>query len=240
MRSWIATILFIVVTIVLSIVSVPAAVIDRSGRSYLALARAWSRSFLWLYGIRIVTQGEQLVSGLPTVYVSNHSSYVDIPVILASIQDDIRLMLRDSLTRIPIWGWALKVSPFLIISRENAARAKATLDNATATIRKGASVLLFPEGTRTSTGALQPFKRGAFKIALESCARVVPVYLDGAFDVLPRTEKLPRTNRTIHVHIGAAITLPSSHGRVAELELMQTAEAAMHALADASAQHSTA
>jgi 1-acyl-sn-glycerol-3-phosphate acyltransferase len=228
MRSWIATIFFLIVTILLSIVSIPAAAFDRSGRSYLWLARFWSKSFLLLYGIKVKVSGAANIRrGIPTVYIANHSSYTDIPVILAHVPDDIRLILRDSLTRIPIWGWALKVSPFLVMSRESAAKAKAALDKATQTIHNGAAVLLFPEGTRTSDGTMQEFKRGAFKLALESEAVVVPIVLKGTYEVLPRTGSLPKTGRSVELSIGIPIALPSERGRAAELALMHQAEAQM-------------
>ncbi len=231
MRSSIATVLFLIVTIILSIISIPAALLDRSGRSYLWLARVWSKSFLFLYGIKVTVSGaDRIRRGIPTVYVANHSSYADIPVILATVPDDIRLMLRDSLTRIPIWGWALLVSPFLILSRESAAKAKAALDKATRTIHNGAAVLLFPEGTRTHDGNIQPFKRGAFKIALDSEAVIVPIVLKGTFEVLPRSSRLPKSGTSVEVSIGTAIQLPEGRGRNIEIELMKQTEEAMRAM----------
>lgn len=235
MRSILATIAFVIVTIIFSIVSVPAAVIDRSGRSYLWLARTWSKIFLWLYGIHIYVHGlKNLSLNKNYVYIANHSSYTDIPVLLAAIPDNIRLILRHSLTRVPIWGWALLVSPFLIIDRSSASKAKQTIDKAISTIRNGASVILFPEGTRTSDGNIQSFKRGAFKLAYDSATPIIPIALRGTFDVLPRQEKLPRTNKTVTVNIGAPLTVDQTivGDRQRELDLMARAETAVRALLD--------
>ncbi len=227
MRSLIATVVFLIISVFVSIVSIPAAVFDRSGRTYLKLARFWSRLFLILYGIKVTVTGTQNVKhGVPTVYVSNHSSYVDVPAVIASVPDDIRLIFRDSLLRIPIWGWALRYSPFLMVSRENASKAKSTFDNATSTIRRGTAVLLFPEGTRSSDGRMQSFKRGAFKIALDSEAVVVPIAIKGTFEILPRSKRIPKSGR-VSILIGKPIPLPLERGRAAELELMRRTEEAM-------------
>lgn len=226
-RQILATVLFVLVTIVLSILSVPAALLDRSGRAYLWLARTWSKIFLWLYGIKLDIQGlPNIAEGGHYVVVANHSSYTDIPVVLAALPIDIRIMLRHELTRVPIWGWALIVSPFLIVDRSNAAKARETLTTATTTIRNGASVLLFPEGTRTHDGKLQEFKRGAFKIAFESETTILPVALVGTYDILPRSEQLPRSG-TVTLRIGQPITFsldPERGVREQELGLMREAE----------------
>jgi 1-acyl-sn-glycerol-3-phosphate acyltransferase len=233
-RSIIATILFVLVTIVLSILSVPAALLDRSGRSYLWLARIWSKSFLALYGIQVSVEGlEKVKPHEHYVFVSNHASYTDIPVVLASIPAQIRIILRHELTRVPIWGWALLTSPFLIVDRSNASKARETLAKAAETIRNGASVLLFPEGTRTHDGKLQEFKRGAFKLAFDSQTTILPIALDGTYQALPRHEKLPRAGSHVIVRVGEPIPFApdaSRSTREQELELMRRSEEQVRAL----------
>lgn len=230
MRSVIATIVFLVVTLVASVLTVPLALLDRSGRSYLWGARIWAKSFLILYGIQVKREGlRHIHKHEHYVFAANHSSYVDIPVILACIPHNIRLVLRSSLTRIPIWGWALLVSPFIVINRSSPAKSKRTLADAVKKIHAGASALLFPEGTRTPDGKLHPFKRGAFHLAYQSGAKVLPVAIVGAFEVLPRHKLLPHTNRRVTIHIGAPLeansALPSD--REKELDLMARTEAAV-------------
>lgn len=225
----ISLILFVLVTIVLSVLSIPVAVIDRSGKGYLFLARLWSKIFLFLYGAKLRVVGvENIEMGKPYVFCANHSSFTDIPVLFAGIPIDVRLILRKSLTRIPIWGWALLVSPMIIIDRSNPARAKQTLGDATKIIRNGASVLLFPEGTRTRDGNIQPFKRGAFQMAYKSGAEVMPVTIKGTFEFLPRTEKLPKIGNTITITIGKPLqvdgSLPTDRDREADL-MRRTEEA---------------
>jgi 1-acyl-sn-glycerol-3-phosphate acyltransferase len=87
---------------------------------------------------------------------------------------------------VPIWGWALRYGHFIMIDRSNPRAAMQSIDRAAETIRKGKSVLLFAEGTRTMDGRLQPFKRGAFSIAVKAGAPVVPVTINNTFKIMPK------------------------------------------------------
>ena len=194
---------------------------------YLWMARMWSKIFLFLFGIRLSVIGlENIKKNEHYIYVANHASYTDIPILFAAIPIDIRLILRNTLTRIPIWGWALPFSPMIIIDRSNPKKAKETLALATKRIRYDASVLLFPEGTRTHTGELQQFKRGAFHMAYESGAKVIPVAIKGTFDILPRTKNLPSPNKVVFVTIGVSLEVSKEiqNDREREMDLMRRAE----------------
>lgn len=228
MRSVLATIPFILATIIASLVSIPAALLDKSGRSYLYIARAWAKCFLWLYGIKVRVEGlEKVKPNEHYVFVSNHASYTDVPIAIAAIPAQIRMILKQELTRVPIWGWSLHTSPFLIVDRSNATKARETLEKAAATIKAGASVLLFPEGTRSHDGKLQEFKRGAFKLAFDSQTTILPIALIGTYDTLPRTEKLPRSGSHVTVRIGDPIPFvvdPAVPTRMQEIALMKASE----------------
>lgn len=231
LRSSIAAILFLIATLILSVISLPAAIV--SGKLYLWLARLWSKIFLFLFATKLTVTGlENIKKNENYVFVANHSSYADIPIILAGIPHDIRLILRKSLTRIPIWGWALLASPMIIIDRTNATRAKKTLSDAADTIKKGASVLLFPEGTRSPDGKHHAFKRGAFHLACESGASVISIAVIGAFNMLPRTSQLPKCGVHITMNIGkpleANMTIASERER--EMDLMQRVEENVHSM----------
>jgi 1-acyl-sn-glycerol-3-phosphate acyltransferase len=229
--SILGALLFLVSTVVCSILSVVVSLIDPSGKSYLWLARVWSKSCLFSFGIRVRVVGtEHLQRGRNYVYAANHSSYMDIPILLAYIPDNLRLTLRSSLTRIPIWGWALLVGPFLILDRSNPQRAQRTIGKAIERIQSGASVLFFPEGTRTMSGTMQPFKRGAFHLAQDARVPVVPIALIGAYRILPRHKWLPRWGLRAEIIIGEPIDPPpiapeaASEKRAEEIRLMQEAE----------------
>ena len=232
--SILGALLFLVSTIFFSVLSVPAALIDRSGKIYLACARLWSKSALLFFGTHVEVRGtEHIQKGEHYVYAANHSSYMDIPVLLASIPDNLRLTLRSSLTRIPIWGWALLVGPFPILDRSNPHRAERTIKQAIEKIRNGASVLFFPEGTRTRTGTMQAFKRGAFHLAVEAGAPVVPVAMTGTFEILPRHRWLPKWGKKVEIRIGKPIYLnpiAEEASRSEEIRMMREAESRVREL----------
>jgi 1-acyl-sn-glycerol-3-phosphate acyltransferase len=174
---------------------------------------------------------ENIEAGKNYVYAANHSSYMDIPILLGMIPDNLRLTLRSSLTRIPIWGWALLTGPFLILDRTNAAKAKKTIDTAIERIRDGASVLFFPEGTRTATGDMQPFKRGAFHLAREARVPVLPVAVIGSYDILPRNKWLPKWGQKTEIRIGSPIySNLMEPERKDEIRLMEETEQSVRAL----------
>ncbi len=229
--SLFGVLLFLITTIIFSIISVVAALIDRSGKAYLWVAKIWSKCSLLFFGIRVRVKGaEHIQQGQNYVYAANHSSYMDIPILLGYVPDNLRLTLRSSLTRIPIWGWALLVGPFLILDRSNPQAAQRTIGKAIERIQSGASVLFFPEGTRTATGTMQSFKRGAFHLAREAGAPVLPVAIIGAYRILPRAKWLPKWGCTAEIRIGEAIyprnipTESTAEKRAEELHLMQEAE----------------
>ena len=231
-RSVIATVIFLAVTIVFSFFSIAAA-LDRGGSVYLWLARIWGKLFLWLYGAKLQVSGTENINASDHfVYVSNHASYTDIPILFAAIPQDLRLILRHTLTRVPIWGWALYLSPMIIINRSNAAKAKKTLAQAAENIRGGSSVLLFPEGTRTHDGVMQSFKRGAFHLAYQSGAKVIPVAINGSFEFMRRTAILPSTNKKIIVSIGTPLEINTTivGDREREMDLMRRAESSVRAM----------
>ena len=209
-------------------ISVLAAVIDRSGRAYLWAARTWSRSALLLFGIRLTVTGtEHIHKGRHYIYAANHSSYMDIPVLLAGIPDNLRLTLRSSLTRIPIWGWALLIGPFLVLDRSNPKKAASTVRIAVERIKAGASVLFFPEGTRTPTGTMQTFKRGAFHLAVEAGAPILPVAISGTYEILPRHKRLPKWGKRVMITIGEAVEPNASTpdgSRAEEIRVMKEVE----------------
>ena len=225
--SFFALLIFAIETILFSIFSL-IAVFDRSGKLYFVIARTWARVSLLIFGVRIRVSGlDNIRSGEHYVYVANHASFTDIPIVLAAIPHGIRLVMRNTLTRIPIWGWSMLASPYIIINRTNATEAERTLRTAVAAIRNGASILLFPEGTRTPTGQMQAFKRGAFHLAFDSGAAILPVAIIGAFEIIARHEWLPRWGKRVEVRIGEAIyprDVKSEEARSEEMRLMREAE----------------
>ena len=177
----------------LSIIALLATPVDRSGRAFHWTSRIWSRFILWLFGINVISKGAEFIDpSKHYIYISNHASAFDIPAVVVGIPDDIRFVLKKELTRIPIWGWALKYGHYITIDRGKARDARKSLEEAADRMRNGASVILFAEGTRTRDGKLQPFKRGAFALAVKAGIPIIPVTINNTFRILPRG--------SLHVH----------------------------------------
>ena len=191
----------------------------KTGRVFHALSRLWARTILVTCGVHVRVRGiENLDPTLSYVYVSNHASMFDIPAIIASVPDQIRIVYKKELEIIPIFGWGLKWGSYIGIDRGRGPKAMRSLEEAINTIRRGASVLLYAEGTRTRDGKLQPFKRGAFNIAVRAGIPVVPLTINGTFPILPKGSIVIRP-RPVELVLGEPIPV-TGDGKEEELRLM--------------------
>lgn len=221
MRTWFVILALVIVTIVYAIAVTVHMLLWRNPDVYFAYARSWSRLILRWSRVQVVVEGqEHLVPGERYVYASNHASMFDIPVILAFVPDNVRIMYKKELERVPIFGWSLAVSPFVAIDRGKSRQAAAVLDEVTATLSNGFSVLIFPEGTRSSDGRLQEFRRGAFSLAVKSRRPIVPVALIGTASILPKGTRQLRGG-VVHLHLFPPIEVPAVASREQERGLMQ-------------------
>jgi 1-acyl-sn-glycerol-3-phosphate acyltransferase len=212
------------VNAIAALVSIP---FDRTGTLYHGISRCWSRNLLRVCGVRIcVRGGEHIDRSHPTVYVSNHASMLDIPVVVAGIADDVRLVYKKELEWIPLFGWGLKWGSYIGIDRGRGNRAAKSLEETVAKIRGGTSVLLFAEGTRTSNGKLQPFKRGAFHLATRAGVPVTPLTINGSYGIVPKHSLRIRPG-TVELVLDVPIHLEETTGRDAELRLMGQVRAAI-------------
>jgi len=203
---------------VLAILSIP---FDRgTGRLFHRVSRTWAIVTLFVTGVRVhVTGLDRLRHDRAYIYVSNHASLFDIPVVFAGIPDDIRVIYKKELEKIPVFGWGLKMGAYISIDRGHGPRAARSLEEAIRKMRQGASLLLYAEGTRTMDGRLQPFKRGAFHLANRSGVPVVPLTINGTYSIL-RKHSLRIRPGTAHLVLGDPIEPSGATGREAELVLM--------------------
>jgi 1-acyl-sn-glycerol-3-phosphate acyltransferase len=163
--------------IVLAFFSSSAGVIDR-------LIRLWARSLVAAAGIDLhIERAEVLDPKQRYILVANHYSYFDIPCILAAVPQPIRFMAKVSLFKIPIFGWSLARAGFIPIDRKNRRTAVKSFDLAAERIRKGNTIVIFPEEGRSKFREMRPFQRGAFLLAIKSELPVVPMAIDGTYDV---------------------------------------------------------
>lgn len=177
-------VLIVAFTFCASLIFIPVYVLVHNHKLFYAASRLWARIVCWIGAVpRTVVR--QASPTEPCVYVCNHRSLFDTPIVLAGINDSIRMMYKAELEDIPVFGWLLKISPFIAVNRGDAKDAVESMNAAIEHIKNGESVLLFPEGTWSTSAELLPFKRGAVVMALRSGKAIVPVGISGTERVLP-------------------------------------------------------
>ena len=169
------------------------------------IVRTWGRFLVNAAGIDLQTENvERIDPKQRYILVSNHYSYLDIPCIVAAIPQPIRFMAKVSLFKIPIFGWSLGRAGFIPIDRKNRRTAVKSFDLAADRIRKGNTIVIFPEEGRSKTRAMRPFQRGAFLLALKSEKTIVPIAIDSTFDVFPVGAKRVTPGR-VTIRVGTPI-----------------------------------
>lgn len=150
------------------------------------IIRFWAKSLVRAAGVELRAEGvENIDPNKRYILVANHYSYLDIPCIFAAIPQPIRFMAKVSLFKIPIFGWSLARAGFIPIDRKNRRTAVKSFDLAADRIRKGNTIVVFPEEGRSRHKHMRPFQRGAFLLALKSEKTIVPVAIDGTYEVFP-------------------------------------------------------
>ncbi len=168
-------------------------------------ARCWARGVLLGGFVRLRHEGrERVPRGEPVVFMANHESWLDIPALLAAIPVQVRFLAKKSLFKVPFLGWAISAMGFIPVDRENRRFAVRSFEEAAARIRRGRSVLLFPEETRSTDGNLLPLQRGGFLIAIKAGIPIVPVGIEGAGRCLGKHNYLIRPG-TVAVRFGDPI-----------------------------------
>jgi 1-acyl-sn-glycerol-3-phosphate acyltransferase len=195
-------------TVVHSLAAVLAALVGvkrRPGGVYDWATVDWSRDVLRAAGTPVEALGlDRIPRDQPVVYASNHTSMFDIWALAATLPGSTRFVAKAELGRIPLVGLAMRRAGHIMIDRFNRARAFEAYDKAAQTIRSGISPIVFPEGTRSPTGELQPFKNAPFGLAIAAQVPIVPVYVDGTYRIL-RKGGLRLRPMPIRIQIGEPV-----------------------------------
>ncbi len=164
--------------------------------------KVWSRVICALFLIRVKVVGrEKTDSKHSYVFVANHQGAFDIFLIYGYLGRNFKWMMKKSLRRIPFVGKACEAAGHIFVDRTSAGGVRGTITKAHDTLVDGTSLVVFPEGSRTFTGHMGYFKKGAFQLADELRLPVVPMTIDGSFEILPRFKRLPRPHRlTLTIH----------------------------------------
>lgn len=176
-------------TVVIGAPVIAASPFDREARAVRALARIWVRWILATYGIRVEVDGlANVPARAPVILMSNHQSLIDIVALVHTLPPSVswRFVAKKELVRVPVFGWCLVATGQIIVDRGNRERAVASLRRGAERIRSGASVIVFPEGTRSASGSLRPFKSGPFHLALAAQVPIIPVTVSGSQRITPK------------------------------------------------------
>jgi 1-acyl-sn-glycerol-3-phosphate acyltransferase len=202
---------------------------DKDFRLFYRHGFGFAKAALRLGNIQLEVEGkEHIVRGESYVFVANHTSVFDIPAVWVAVAEAVgdssggrlRIIYKRSLELIPFLGWELKVSPFIPIQRERARKSMKSIEAAVRAFQMGESVVIFPEGTRSRSGRLMEFRRGAFHLAARAKKPIVPVAIIDAHKIL-QADSVELHEGTIRVVFGKPIPPPEQDDRLAERSLMK-------------------
>ncbi len=183
----IAAPILLVLTIVTAILTIVGGVFDSGWWGYYP-PKIWARCWCALLFVRVkVENAEYIDKNTSYVFVANHQGAFDIFSIYGFLNHNFKWMMRKGLENIPLVGLACRAAGHIMVDKSTPAKLMKTMQTAEKRLSGGTSLVIFPEGRRTSDGSLQPFKKGAFKLALEFKLPVVPITIDGSYKVMPRT-----------------------------------------------------
>ncbi len=217
-RAFITSLFIILASGVLSMVAIASILVSPRGEIYLSMARLWARLVLWFGGIKLRSE---FSPGLDLkeryLYLASHESLTDILVLYASLPQKVVMVAKRSLLIIPIFSWGMWLAGYVFINRSDRASAYKSMHDAGKLVRRGRSVLVFPEGTRGDGKSLQKFKRGGFVLAQAAAIQVVPVGIYGTHAVLPRDHFCVYPGR-VGVCVGKPIAPPA--GEMTDQQLL--------------------
>jgi len=175
-------------TLVLGIIAIIISFFSRTGNMVHLIARIWGRGILFVSRIKVSVQGlAHIDPSRSYVYMSNHQSNFDIPVLLAHLPVQFRWLAKAELFKIPIFSRAMRGAGYIRIDRSNRESAIQSLNEAAAKMKDGVSVMIFPEGTRSRDGKIRPFKKGGFVMAVDTGVPIVPVILRGTWPIMTKS-----------------------------------------------------
>lgn len=188
---------------------------------------AWAEKVVRAAKMDLEVRGRELVPpGEAFVVMANHQSFYDIPAVILAVPGPMTFVAKAELFRVPVFGRAMETAGIVRVDRKDRAQSVASLHSAVTQLRSGRHIYIAPEGTRSPTGMLNPFKSGGFRMALEAGARILPVSIDGTRHVLPARELLVRTGHRVVVTIGSPID-PALYGIDRRKELIEVTRRAI-------------
>ena len=180
-------------------------------------AKCWGKFVCWITLVKVTVKGQENIDAKkPYVFVANHQSAYDIFAVYGYLGHNFRWLMKKSLEKIPFLGWGCKRAGHVFVDNSTPAAVRETMATARKQLQKDMSITVFPEGSRSWDGKMIQFKKGAYLLAVQFNLPIVPVTIDGAFDVMPRFEKLPKWGH-IKITIHKPIEVPEGGFRVKDV-----------------------
>jgi len=181
----------ILVTAFMAVMVILVSFATAGGDTAHKVGRIWAKCILALSNIRVTVKGlSNLKPRRSYIYMANHMSNFDIPVLQAFLPVQFRWLAKAELYKIPVFGYAMKRAGYISIDRSDRKSAIESLNKAVNIIRDGISVVIFPEGTRSRTHNIQPFKKGGFFLAVDSGVPIIPIIIHGTERIMPKKQML--------------------------------------------------
>ncbi len=230
--QWLVLVPFtLLVTVVAAMITIAISFAGYPSFANLQVAARWARAIAWLTPMRVDVEGSgHIVPGRSYVVVANHQSQYDIPLIYGFSGLDLRWVMKAELGRVPFVAQGCQAIGHIFIDRANPEQARESINTAVASLPAGAGVLFFAEGTRSRGGKLLPFRKGAFRVAVDRGMEVLPVTVVGTRELMPSDSIVIRPGRVrlvIHPPIRPSAAEPD---RAVEQLLRRTRAAIASAL----------
>jgi len=191
----------VIATLVLGFLALATYPFDRKGRVVHYYARLWGKVALLANRVKVRVEGlEHLKGEGPYIFMSNHQGSYDIFALLGHLPFQFKWLAKKELFSIPFFGWTMAAAGYISIDREGTRKTVEAMNEAARKIRDGMSVVIFPEGSRSPDGSIQPFKKGGFTLAIKSRVPIVPIAINGSRDIMPK-DKLTASSGGIRMRI---------------------------------------
>ncbi|MBE0538487.1 MAG: 1-acyl-sn-glycerol-3-phosphate acyltransferase [Ignavibacterium sp.] len=222
MITYIKIFLIVIHTLICSTIGLVVIFIDRSFTLYHYLAKIFPLGILIISGVKVKITGLENINRKDVyVFASNHSSQLDITALQWGVPNRLSMIFKKELARIPFFGWQLYLGPYVVVDRKDPQAAMKSLKEAKKVMdEKKISVLVFPEGTRSETGEVQLFKRGAFYLASHSGYPIVPITINGTKKIMPKGSFKLKSG-TIYLHFDKPIPTNNIKTKQEEIALME-------------------